>query len=72
MQQLRAYADPSLRASDFNPPAVNPKVDKNPFKGRVPTWNGLTHSWATADAYGDRILEIYEQILGWLTDRADV
>ena len=38
----------------------------------MPTWNGLTHTWATADAYGDRILQIYAQMLGWLTDRADI
>ena len=25
-----------------------------------------------ADTYGDRILGIYEQILGWLTDRAKI
>ncbi len=72
MQQLRVYADATLRNADLNPPAVNPKLDKHSLKGKVTTWNGLTHTWATADAYGDRILEIYEQILGWLTDRADV
>ncbi|MEP6623680.1 MAG: glucosaminidase domain-containing protein [Acidimicrobiia bacterium] len=72
MQQLRVYADAHLTNSDLNPPAVNPKLDKHSLKGKVTTWNGLTHTWATADAYGDRILEIYEQILGWLTDRAAV
>ncbi len=72
VQQLRVYADATLRNADLNPPAVNPKLENHGLKGKVTTWNGLTHTWATADAYGDRILEIYEQILGWLTDRADV
>ena len=72
MQLLRVYADAHLTNADLNPPAVDPKLDHHFLKGRVTTWNGLTHTWATADAYGDRILEIYEQILGWLTDRAHV
>jgi hypothetical protein len=70
MQQLRVYADPNLKNSQLSPPAVNPKLDTHFLKGKVPTWNGLTHTWATADRYGDRIIAIYCQILGWLTDRA--
>jgi hypothetical protein len=72
VQQLRVYADPTLRNADLNPPAVNPKLDRHHLKGEVPTWDGLTHTWATADRYGDRILQIYAQILAWLTDRADI
>ncbi len=72
MQQLRVYADARLTNSQLTPAAVNPKLDQHSLKGKVLTWNGLTHTWATADAYGDRILEIYEQILGWLTDRAQI
>ena len=72
MQLLRVYADAHLTNAELNPPAVDPKLDHHFLKGKVTTWNGLTHTWATADAYGDRILEIYEQILGWLTDRARV
>jgi hypothetical protein len=72
MQLLRVYADPHLTNAELNPPPVDPKLDTHFLKGRVPTWNGLTHTWATADAYGDRILQIYAQILGWLTDRASV
>ena len=56
----------------MNPPAVNPKLDQHHLKGKVTTWAGLTHTWATADTYGDRILGIYEQMLAWLTDRAKV
>jgi hypothetical protein len=70
LQQLRVYADPNLTNAELNPPAVNPKLDQHHLKGKVPTWAGLTHTWATANAYGDRILQIYEQMLGWLTDRA--
>ena len=72
MQLLRVYADPNLTNAQLNPPAVDPRLDQHFLKGKVPTWNGLTHTWATANAYGDRILEIYEQILGWLTDRAEI
>jgi hypothetical protein len=72
LQQLRVYADATLRNSMLNPPAVNPKLDQHHLKGKVPTWAGLTHTWATADTYGDRILAIYESILGWLTDRAKI
>ena len=72
MQQLRVYADAGLTNSQLTPAAVNSKLDQHHLKGKVTTWNGLTHTWATADAYGDRILEIYEQILGWLTDRAQI
>ncbi len=72
MQQLRVYADARLAIGALNPPAVNPKLDHNPMRGRVTTWAGLTHTWATADTYGDRILGIYEQMLAWLTARAKV
>lgn len=72
LQQLRVYADPNLTNAELNPPAVNPKLDRHQLKGKVPTWAGLTHTWATANTYGDRILQIYEQMLGWLTDRAHV
>ena len=72
LQQLRVYADPRLTNAALNPPAVNPKLDQHHLKGKVTTWAGLTHTWATADTYGDRILGIYEQMLAWLTDRANV
>lgn len=70
VQQLRVYADPSLTNAMLNPPAVNPRLDAHFLKGRVPTWGGLTHTWATASTYGDRILAIYGEILAWHTDRA--
>jgi hypothetical protein len=70
LQQLRVYADPHLTNAELNPPPVNPKLDTHFLKGTVTTWAGLTHTWATANTYGDRILAIYEQILAWLTDRA--
>lgn len=70
LQQLRVYADANLTNAALNPPAVNPKLERHHLKGEVTTWAGLTHTWATADTYGDRILAIYEQMLAWLTDRA--
>ena len=72
LQQLRVYADPTLTNSMLNPPAVNPKLDRHHLKGKVPTWGGLTGTWATARTYGDRILGIYAEILAWLTDKAKI
>jgi hypothetical protein len=72
LQQLRVYADPTLSNSMLNPPAVNPKLDRHHLKGRVPTWAGLTGTWATARTYGDRIIAIYSEILAWLTDKAKI
>ncbi len=72
MQQLRVYADARLTNAALNPPAVNPMLERHHLKGKVTTWAGLTGTWATARTYGDRILAIYEEILGWLTDRARI
>ena len=72
MQLLRVYADPKLTNAQLNPPAVDPKLDRHFLKGKVPTWGGLTHTWATANAYGDRILRLYETILAWNMDRANL
>lgn len=72
MQLLRVYAQPGLRNSMLGHPAVDPRLDTHFLKGKVQTWGGLTHTWATADGYGDRILAIYCEMLAWLTDRADV
>lgn len=72
LQQLRVYADPSATNASFNPPPVVANLDQHHLKGRVPTWNGLTHTWATADEYGDRILVIYSQMMAWLMARADI
>jgi hypothetical protein len=72
LQQLRVYADPRLTNSMLNPPAVNPKLDRHHLKGKVPTWAGLTGTWATARTYGDRIIAIYSEILAWLTDKAKI
>ena len=72
IQQLRVYAQPGLRNSMLAHPAVDPRLDTHFLRGRVPTWGGLTHTWATADGYGDRILAIYCEMLAWLTDRADL
>jgi hypothetical protein len=72
MQLLRVYADADFTAASLSVPVVLGDLDHHFLKGRVTTWNQLTHTWATADTYGDRILSIYEGILGWLTDRADL
>jgi hypothetical protein len=72
LQQLRVYADPGLTNSMLNPPAVNPKLDRHHLKGKVPTWGGLTGTWATARTYGDRIIGIYSEILAWLQDKTKI
>jgi hypothetical protein len=72
MQLLRVYADANFTSASLGVPVVLGNLDHHFLKGRVTTWNGLTHTWATADTYGDRILAIYEGMLGWLTDRADL
>lgn len=72
MQQLRVYADANLTNAALSPPAVNPRLDRHHLKGKVPLWAGLTHTWATADTYADRVLAIYAQMLAWLTDRARI
>lgn len=68
MQYLRVYADPAITVAQFAHPPVDPNMDRNFRKGQAPTWAGLTHTWATADGYGDAILAVYERILGWVTD----
>ena len=70
MQLLRVYAQPGLRNSMLGNPAVDPRLDTHYLKGKVQAWSGLTGTWATARAYGDRIIEIYSEMLSWLTDRA--
>ncbi len=70
MQLLRVYAQPGLRNSMLGNPAVDPRLDTHYLKGKVQTWSGLTGTWATARAYGDRIIEIFSEMLAWLTDRA--
>ena len=72
LQLLRVYADPNASSAQFPGGPLMPNLDRHFLKGKVPTWNALTHTWATANAYGDRILGIYEQMLGWLTDRAQL
>jgi hypothetical protein len=72
LQQLRVYADPNLTNAALDPPAVNPRLDRHHLKGKVPLWAGLTHTWATADTYADRVLGIYAQMLAWLMDRARI
>jgi len=68
MQYLHVYADPTITVARFAHPPVDPNMDQNFRKGQAPTWAGLTHTWATADGYGDAILGVYETILGWVTD----
>src|SRR4029079_18158948 len=72
LQLLRVYSDPNFSSAKLPAPPVLSGLDSHFLKGRVPTWNALTHTWATADAYGDRILQIYEQMLARLTEHTDI
>jgi hypothetical protein len=67
MQYLHVYADRTMTASRFANPPVDPNMDRNFRKGQASTWAGLTHTWATADLYADRIMTIYYDILDWVT-----
>lgn len=59
---LRSYADPGVTVAKLaNPPEI-PNYDRGSH-GFARTWGSLTHRWATADAYGDRIMLIYVSIL---------
>ncbi len=68
IQLLRAYADPTMTATNLGYPPVDPKLPNFFLKGRAPTWNGLTGTWATSTTYGPKIFEVYFRILAWVSD----
>jgi len=63
IQLLRNYADPTVTEAKLANPSALQNFDTFGLRGNAPTWNGLTHRWATADGYGDKILLLYVDIL---------
>ncbi len=68
IQLLRAYADATVTATNLGNPPVDPKLPSFFLKGRSPTWNGLTGTWATSTTYAPKIFELYFRILAWVSD----
>ena len=71
IQLLRAYADPTVTATNLGNPPVDPKIPSFFLKGRAPTWNGLTGTWATSTTYAPKIFELYFRMLAWVSDHPD-
>ncbi|MCZ7529168.1 MAG: glucosaminidase domain-containing protein [Acidimicrobiia bacterium] len=59
MQHLRAYADASVTAAKLAHPLVDPRFHLVSPKGKAPTWQGLSGTWASSTTYGSRILELF-------------
>jgi hypothetical protein len=69
IQHLRAYADAGASRCAVPPlhhPCVDPRFDLVVPKGRAWTWNELGNgNWATAPAYGESILVLYQEALAF-------
>jgi predicted nucleic acid-binding Zn-ribbon protein len=63
MQALRIYVDPDLVETTLKQPLVMPKMLNLGFRGRVQTWWDLWGTWATGAFYGQRVYDIYTQIV---------
>ncbi|MFN8035504.1 MAG: glucosaminidase domain-containing protein [Acidimicrobiia bacterium] len=67
IQLLRNYADPTVTSLTLKNPPVLQNYDRFGLRGDAPRWTDLTHRWATADGYGDRILLLYVDIMKYVT-----
>jgi hypothetical protein len=63
MQALRIYVDPDLTETTLKDPLVMPKMLTLGFRGRVQTWWDLWGTWATGAFYGQRVYDIYAQMV---------
>jgi len=63
MQALRIYVDPDLTDTTLKQPLVMPKMLNLGFRGRVQTWWDLWGTWATGAFYGQRVYDIYTQMV---------
>lgn len=66
IQLLRNYADPTATTATLRNPPVMPGYDTFFLKGRAPTWQHLTGTWASSTTYGEKIMRIYSNIVRWL------
>jgi hypothetical protein len=71
IQHLRNYADPNSHYYNLGYP-FEPRVKYDEtayetfqFKGMAPTWVDLNGKWATGDQYGQKILQIYNEMLAY-------
>jgi hypothetical protein len=67
IQHLRNYAQPGVTEAQLAHPAVLPKFDSFSLKGKAPTWQALTGTWASSTTYGPKIFGVYFGILEWVT-----
>jgi hypothetical protein len=64
IQHLRAYADPTVTASNLAYPLESPRFHLVSPKGRAPYWEQYgSGNWATDPAYGSKILTLYRSML---------
>jgi hypothetical protein len=63
MQALRIYVDPDLTETTLKQPLVMPKMLNLGFRGKVQTWWDLWGTWATGAFYGQRVYDIYTQMV---------
>ena len=65
MQDLRIYVDPTLTLTTLKQPLVMPKMLDLGFRGRVQTWWDLWGTWATGAFYGQRVYDIYTNMVAF-------
>jgi hypothetical protein len=63
IQLLRTYAQPGLTSDQLASPPAGRAPEGSRVRGCCSTWMELTGVWATANNYGVRILEIYNELL---------
>jgi hypothetical protein len=63
IQLLRTYAQPGLTSDQMANPPVGRAPERSGVRGCCSTWMELTGVWATANNYGTRILQIYNDLL---------
>ena len=66
IQHLRAYADPTVTASNLSHPLVDTRFNKVSPKGRASTWDQFGGgNWATDPVYAPKVLGIHQAIVDW-------
>ena len=64
VQHLRAYADSSVTASSLKHALIDPRFDLVTPKGKAPTVQGLSGTWASDSGYGDGLVKLVNDLLG--------
>lgn len=67
IQHLRAYAEPGLTARKLKRPVVDPRFAAALWSvranGAAPTVRSLSGRWATDPTYGDKIMQLHNEML---------